>query len=162
MAPKLVLLDFLKIFVISFSWKSSKMETNIVVDISTPDPYLAKFWFSGYWPRCCQPIKLQDSLKCNISRKKWMMKFIFGMQINIEVLCKLIQSLWVCAAKHAQSTQNKKFAYLCNISRKTRQVKLIFCLQINTKVFYKLIVSLWVCVARHARSAQNNKFTISL
>ena len=97
MAPKLVLLDFLKIFVISFSWKSSKMETNIVVDISTPDPYLAKFWFSGYWPRCCQPIKLQDSLKCNISRKKWMMKLIFGMQIYIEVFYKLILSFWVCA-----------------------------------------------------------------
>ena len=100
------------------------METNIVVDILPPIPYLAKFWFLvkfwflSYGPKWCQPIKLQDSLKCNISRKKWMMKFIFGMQINIEVLCKLIQSLWVCAAKHAQSTQNKKFAYLCNISRK--------------------------------------------
>ena len=102
------------------------MEINIVVDIAPPILYLAKSWFSSYGPKCCQPIKLQDSLKCNISRKKWMMKFIFGMQINIEVLCKLIQSLWVCAAKHAQSTQNKKFAYLCNISRKALGVKLIF------------------------------------
>ena len=31
-------------------------------------------------------VKLQNSLKFNISRKKLMMKFIFGMQINIEVL----------------------------------------------------------------------------
>ena len=29
-----------------------------------------KFWFSSYGPKCCQPIKLQDSLKCNISKKK--------------------------------------------------------------------------------------------
>ena len=46
------------------------MEPNIVVDISPPIPYLAKFWFSSYGPKCCQPIKLQGSLKCNISRKK--------------------------------------------------------------------------------------------
>ena len=94
--------------------------------------------------RCCQPIKLQDSLKCNISRKKWMMKFVFCIQINIKVLYKLILSFWVCATRHVQSTQNKKFAYLCNISSKAWGMKLIFCLQINTKVFYKLIVSLWL------------------
>ena len=136
------------------------METNIVVDISTPVPYLAKFWFSSYGPKCCQPIKLQDSIKCNTSRKK-RMKFLFGMQINIEGFYKLILSFWVCATRHAQSTQNKKFAYPCNISRKAWRVRFIFCLQINTKVFYKLIISLWVCVVRHAQSTQN-KFTISL
>ena len=54
------------------------------------------------------------------------MKFIFGMQINIEVFFKLILSFSVCIARHAQSTQSKKFAYLCSISRKTWEVKLIF------------------------------------
>ena len=102
------------------------METNIVFDISPPIPYLAKFWFSSYGPKCCQPIKLQDSLKCNISRKKWMMKFVFCIQINIKVLYKLILSFWVCATRHVQSTQNKKFAYLCNISSKAWGMKLIF------------------------------------
>ena len=142
--------------------ENGKMETNIVLDISPPISSLTKFWFSSYESKCCQPIKWQDSLKCNISRKKWMMKFIFGMQMNIEVFYKLILSFWVCAIRHAQSTQNKKFAYLCNISRKVwGWVKLIFSLQINTKVFYKLIVSLLSCIARHPQSTQN-KFTISL
>ena len=49
-----------------------------------------------------------------------MMKFVFGMQINIEVFYKLILSFWVCPTRLAQSTQNKNFAYLCNISRKAR------------------------------------------
>ena len=89
------------------------------------------FWVSSYGPKCCQPIKLPDSLKCNISRKKWMMKCIFGMKINIKVFYKLILSFWVCATRHTQSTQNK-FAYLSNISRKAWEMKLIFCLQINT------------------------------
>ena len=45
-----------------------------------------------------------------------MMKFIFGMQINIRVFYKLIVSFWemlsilMCVARHSQSTQNKKFA----------------------------------------------------
>ena len=138
------------------------METNIVVDISLSIPYLAKFWFSRYGSKCCQPIKLQDSLKCNISRKKCMIKCIFGMQLHIKVFCKVILSFWLCITRHTQSTQNKKFPYLCNISRKAWRMKLTFFLQINTKVFYKLIVSLWMCIARHAESTQNNKFAISL
>ena len=102
------------------------METSIVVDTSTPIPYLAKFWFSIYGPKCCQPIKLQDPVKCNISRRKWIMKFIFGMQINTEVFYKLILSFWVCGTRDSQSTKIKKFPYLCNISRKVWRVKLIF------------------------------------
>ena len=45
-----------------------------------------------------------------------MIKFIFGMQINIKVFFKLLVSFWemlsvlVSTANHAQSTQNKKFA----------------------------------------------------
>ena len=87
------------------------MKTNIFIDISPPIPYLTKFWVSGYGPECCQPTKLHDSLKCNISRKKLMMNFTFGMQINIEVFDKLILLFWVSVIRHVLSTQNK-FAYL--------------------------------------------------
>ena len=129
------------------------MKTNIVIDISPT--YLAKFWVSSYGSKCCQPIKLQDSLKCNIVRKKWIMKFIFCMQINIEVFSKTILLFWVSVTRHVQSTQNK-FAYLCNISIKAWAMKLSFCLQINTKVFYKMIVSHWVYLPRQSQSTKNN------
>ena len=46
------------------------MKTNIVIDILPPVLYLAKFWFSRYRLKYGQPIKLQDSLKWNILRKK--------------------------------------------------------------------------------------------
>ena len=46
------------------------MKTNIVTDTSPPIPYLSKFWVSSHEPKCCHPIKLHDSLKCNISWKK--------------------------------------------------------------------------------------------
>ena len=83
------------------------MKTNIVIDISPT--YLAKFWVSSYGPNCCQPIKLQYSLKCNIVRKKWLIKSIFCMQINIEVFCKVIVSFSVCVARQAQSTKTNQF-----------------------------------------------------
>ena len=82
-----------------------------------------------------QSVKLQDSLKFNISRKKWMMKFIFSVQINIKVFCKMIILFWVCLTRHAQSIQNKRFAYLCNISRKAWQMNLIFLPADNQKSF---------------------------
>ena len=136
------------------------MKTNIVIDISPT--YLAKFWVSSYGPKCCQPIKLQDSLKCDIIRKKWTMKFIFCMQINIiEVFCKVIPSFLVSVTRHAQSTQNK-FAYLCNIPINAWGMRLFFCLQISKNIFYKMIVSLWVCIVRQAQSTKTSHFTISL
>ena len=36
------------------------------------------------------------------------MKFIFVMQINIEVLYKLILSFWVSIGRHAQSIKNQE------------------------------------------------------
>ena len=119
------------------------MKTIIVVDISPPITYLAKFWFSSCEPKCCWSIEVLNSLKCNISRKKGTMNFTFGKQRNSKIICKLILSI-------------------CNITRKTWVMKLLFCLQIDTKVFYKVIVSFWVCVSRHAQNTQNNKFAISL
>ena len=104
-------------------------------------------------PKFCWPIKMEDSLKCNISRKNWMMKFIFGKEINIEVFYKFMLSFWVCVVRHAQITQSKKFAYLWNISRKAWGIK--------TKVFYKLMVSNWMSLARHVQNTQN-QFTRSL
>ena len=87
--------------------QKSTMKTNIVIDIFPP--YLAKFWVSSYGPKCCQPIKLQDSLKCNLFKKKWTIKLIFCLQTIIKAFCKMILLLLVFAATHAQSTKNNKF-----------------------------------------------------
>ena len=94
------------------------MKTYIVIGISPWISYLAKFWFSRYRPKCCQPNKLQGSLKCNISRNKGMMKFIFCMQVNIKFFYKSIPSNSVCVNRHIECTQNKRFPHFCNIYRK--------------------------------------------
>ena len=80
--------------------------------------HFLKTFVISFSSKCCQAIRLQDSLKCLILTKKRLMKLISDLQINIEVFYNLILSFWLCVTRHAQSTQNKKFAYLCNISRK--------------------------------------------
>ena len=73
---------------------------------------------------------------CNISRKAWRVKLLFCSQMNTKVFYILIVSLWVCIARHAQSTQN-------NILRKNWVMKLIFCTQISMEACCKLIVWFW-------------------
>ena len=73
---KIGLFGFFEKFCHYFFWKYIKMKTGIIINISPPITYLAKFCFSSYGQKYCWPMELQDSLKCNISRKKWMMKFI--------------------------------------------------------------------------------------
>ena len=92
------------------------------------------------------------------------MKYICGMQINIDVFQKLLLSFWVCIArlvsKISEVSKIRSF-YIFAISPAKHGMKLRFGLQVSTKVFSKLIVSLWVCKARHTKSTQNNMFAIS-
>ena len=46
------------------------LQTMLCIGISLPISYLAKFWFLIFGPICCWPVKLQDSLNCDISRAK--------------------------------------------------------------------------------------------
>ena len=97
------------------------------------------------WSKMLFPIKLQDSSKCNTSRKRQMMKFIYCLQINIEVFYNLILSFWVFVASHAQSTQNNKFAISLQYLKEIREWWLRdFYLQISIE------------------NSQNNKLAISL
>ena len=71
------------------------------------------------------------------------MKSIFCLQINIKGFLKLILSFYVCVARHAQITQNNKFAIFLQYGKKELVMKLIFLhadkhetfLQIDTKIF---------------------------
>ena len=89
-------------------------------------------------------LSVKNSLKCKISGNNWMMKFIFGIQINTKV-----SASWYCKSLHIFAISFKKHG----------RWNWFFCLQINTNVFSKIIVSRWVYVACYA---QNNKFALSL
>ena len=121
------------------------MKTNIVIDKSPPITYLAKFWFSIYRPKCCWPIDLQDFLKCNISRKKWMLKFIlscrgtskFSTSWCYHLECAYpdmpkvpkIRSLHIFAiSRVTQSTQNNKLAISSQYLKENGKNKVYFLL----------------------------------
>ena len=73
------------------------------------------------------------------------MKFIYCLQINIEVFYNLILSFWVFVASHAQSTQNNKFAISLQYLKEIREWWL--------RDFYQQI---------SIENSQNNKLAISL
>ena len=93
-------------------------------------------------------IKLWISLKSSISRKNWILlnliKFIFGMQINSNVFCKLILPIRMWLSSHVQSSQNKKFVYLCNFCRKAWGIKFILRFMIIIKFKFKFIVTCFI------------------
>ena len=91
-----------------------------------------------------------------------MIKFIFAMQVNMEVFYKLILSFWVCVVTHAQSAKKRSLDISAISPKSIGDDVFFFCLQINTIVFYNMIVSLRVCVVWHAQSTQNIKFALSL
>ena len=53
---------------------------------------------------------IKQAYLCNISRKNRRRKLIFWLLINAKVFYNLTISLRLCVARHAQSTQNNKFA----------------------------------------------------
>ena len=139
---KIGFLGFFKNFGISFLGNNLKWNL-ILLLMFHHHPICGKILDLELWAKILSTNQIAGFCKI-ITRKKCMMKFIFGILINIKVFYKLIISFWVSVTRHVQSTQNKKFAYLQKIMRDD----LILCLQINTKVFYELIVLLWVCIVR--------------
>ena len=79
------------------------MENHMVIYILPRIPYLAKFWLSNFEPKCCsQSIRLQDSLKCNISIKKRGFKLSFCMYINIKISEQFILLFLISMTRHIQ------------------------------------------------------------
>ena len=72
-----------------------------------------------------------------------MMKFIFGMQMNIKIFYKWVLRFWACIARHAQSSQNNKFAISLQYVQKEMSDEVYFLhedkhqnfLQIDTMIF---------------------------
>ena len=116
------------------------MKTNIVIDISPPILFLAKFsskWCYHFGFVCPGMPKLSKITSllffCNILRKKWVMSYANNNEILLDTM-KLMG--WSSILKAP------KIVILQCLEKKLK-MKLIFCMQINTKVCYKLISTFW-------------------
>ena len=90
------------------------------------------------------------------------MKCIFGIQIKMEVLYKLILSFWVCVTKHAQSTQNNKFAISLQHLKKDVSDEVDFLYAGNPKGLLQIDTMVLMEIVRHSQISQNSKFSMSL
>ena len=86
------------------------------------------------------------------------MKFIFGIQINMEVFYKLILSFY----KHAQSTQNNKFAISLQYLKKDVSDEVDFLHADKHKGLLQIDTMILMEIVRHSQNSQNSKFSMSL
>ena len=77
MAQKQGFWNLLKNFVITFFWICSIMKIYIISCVPAQIPYLEKYLFLRYRPKCSQPIRLQDFLINHISRTNQWNSLIF-------------------------------------------------------------------------------------
>ena len=94
---------------------------------------------------------------CSISRKE-----IFYLQINTKSFYQLVVSLWLCMARHSQSTQNNNFIISLQYLKENVKDGVDFSLLIIIKRFFKVILPFLMRVARHVQITRNRKFDISL
>ena len=81
----------LKNCVINFYRICSIMKIYNICCVPAKIPYLGKFWFLRYGPKCSQPIRLQDFLINHISRTN---------QWNSLIFCMLIHNIWMGVARN--------------------------------------------------------------
>ena len=95
MGQKLGFFHLLENLVINFYWIWSIMKIYIICCVPAQIPYLGKFLFLRYGPKCSQPIRLQDFLINHISRTNQWNSLIFCMLIQIHINQKLSQNFWM-------------------------------------------------------------------
>ena len=87
-------LNLLKYLVINFYWICSIMKIYIICCVPAQIPYLGKFLFLRYGPKCSQPIRLQDFLINHISRtNQWNSLIFLHVDTNSQKL-KVDQKIW--------------------------------------------------------------------
>ena len=80
-----VFFNLLENLVINFYWIWSIMKIYIICCVPAQIPYLGKFLFLRYGPKCSQPIRLQDFLINHISRTNQWNSLIFYMLTQLHI-----------------------------------------------------------------------------
>ena len=109
-----------------FPEKHFKVKVLLIFYFPLQSLCLAQFMFWNYQSKCSWSIRLQDSWKCNISRKYWGIKLIFCLWINVRISYKVILLLMVGVARYSQSTKNKTFAISLQYFQKEVWNKYVF------------------------------------
>ena len=72
-------------FTINLYWIRSIMKTYIFCSVPAQIPFLRKFWFMRFGPKCSQPIRLQEFLINHISRTNQWNSLSFYLLTQIDI-----------------------------------------------------------------------------
>ena len=86
------------------------------------------------------------------------MKFIFGIEINMEVFYLLILSFWVCVTRHAQSTQNNQFAIFLQYLKRDVSDEFDFFHADKYKGLLQIDTMTLMEIVRHSENSQKISF----
>ena len=89
-------------------------------------------------------------------------KLIFCLQINTNVFYKLLLSLWVCLARHAQTTQNNKFAISLQYLKKELSDEVDYLHGDKHESLLQIDSMILMGMVKHSQSSQNSIFAMSL
>ena len=86
------------------------------------------------------------------------MNLIFRLQINV----RLLLSFQVCVARHAQITQNNKFAVSLQYLKKELSHDVDFVHADKHESLLQIDSMIWMGMVKHSQSSKNSKFAMSL
>ena len=95
-------------------------------------------------------------------QKSMGVKLNFCLQINTNVFYKLIVSLWLCLARHAQITQNNKFAISLQYCKKELSDEVDFLHTDKHESLLQIDGIILMGMVKHFQISQNSKFVMYL
>ena len=89
------------------------------------------------------------------------MKLIFCLQINVKVFFKLVLSFYVGVVRHAQITQNNKFAISFQYKKELSD-EIDFLHADKHESWLQIDVMILIGMVKHSQSFKNSEFAMSL
>ena len=126
-----------------------RMKNHIIIVFLDQISYLLKFLFLSYSSECSHPLRLQDPLNCNITRKSLVIGLALYMELDIDGSLRLTLSffwVWLGMSRYSQSVAKKHCQYLW---KEMSGCLYFFCIKSNVSGNYESIMTLLLGVVRH-------------
>ena len=114
----------------------------------TTNPLSREILVRKLWAKCSQPIRLQNSFKCIISRKKWKIKLIFLHIDEHKVSYKLTLLFLVGVVRHLHRTRCKICSKLTLKTPERRQWRRFGVFNVNFEDISRLLLFLLLTLRR--------------
>ena len=127
------------------------MKVLLILDFPSQISCLAKFLLWSYCLKCSWLIRLQDSMKCNISKNMEELSWFFVCRQTLDFCTSWCYWFWWTWPGMPKVPKITVLQYLCNIFFKKGGINMIFPMKISIKVFNKLVVLVLLVMASYLK-----------